>query len=64
VPVTVIYGGADTVVPPGQSRTVAGRAAGPVRVVALPGADHNDAALIHGPEVVAAVVDAAPRAGG
>jgi hypothetical protein len=64
VPVTVIYGGADTVVPPGQSRTVAGRAAGPVRVVVLPGAEHNDAALTHGPEVVAAVVDAVPKAGG
>ncbi len=63
-PATVIYGGADTIVPPDQSRAVADRAAGPVRVVVLPGADHNDAALTHGPEVVAAILDAAGRAGG
>ncbi len=56
VPTAVIYGGADGVVPPEQSREVAERAAGPVHVVALPGADHNDPALVHGAEVVDAVV--------
>ncbi len=56
VPVTVIYGDADTVVPPELSRAVSDRA----RLVRLPGADHNDAALIHGPEIVAAVAAAAP----
>ncbi|MCA2218324.1 alpha/beta hydrolase [Jidongwangia harbinensis] len=55
VPTTVIYGTADTVVPPAQSRSVAERAAGPVRTVVLPGADHNDPSLTHGPEVIAAV---------
>lgn len=55
-PVTVIYGGADTVVPPALSRAVGDR----VRLVHLPNADHNDAALAHGPEVVAAVAGAAP----
>jgi hypothetical protein len=58
-PVTVVYGTADSVVPPGQSRTVADRAGGPVRVVTVPGADHNDATLIHGEPVVAAVTDLA-----
>jgi uncharacterized protein len=52
-PITVIYGGADTVVPPELSRAVCDRA----RFVELPGAGHNDAALTYGPEVVAAVVD-------
>ena len=55
-PITVIYGGADTVVPPEQSAAVSDRA----RFVRLPGADHNDAALTDGPRVVGAVVDAAP----
>ncbi|MEU4744165.1 alpha/beta fold hydrolase, partial [Actinosynnema sp. NPDC023658] len=39
-PVTVVYGTADTVVPPGQSRAVA-TAAG-ARAVEVTGADHND----------------------
>jgi fermentation-respiration switch protein FrsA (DUF1100 family) len=56
VPVTVIYGGADTIVPPELSSAVSERA----RFVRLPHADHNDAALTHGPEVVAAVAGAAP----
>jgi fermentation-respiration switch protein FrsA (DUF1100 family) len=60
VPTTVVYGSADTVVPPGQSRTVAQRAAGPVRVVVVDGADHNDPELADGPRVVAAVVALAP----
>lgn len=55
-PVTVVYGGADTVVPPEFSAAVSDRA----RFVRLPDADHNDAALTDGPRVVAAVVDAAP----
>jgi uncharacterized protein len=56
VPVAVVYGDADSIVPPGQSRRVAELAATLVRVTALAGADHNDPALVHGPEVVAAVV--------
>jgi fermentation-respiration switch protein FrsA (DUF1100 family) len=55
VPTTVIYGTADTIVPPAQSRSVAERSAGPTREVALPGANHNDPSLTHGPQVIAAV---------
>lgn len=64
VPTTVVYGTADTVVPAALSRTVADRAPGPARVVVVDGADHNDAALTHGPQVIAAVVAAADRIGG
>ncbi|MGC9668640.1 alpha/beta hydrolase [Planosporangium sp. 12N6] len=61
VPTVVIYGTADSVVPPGQSRTVATRAGGPLRVVAVEGADHNDPVLLDGAPVVGAVVDLADR---
>jgi hypothetical protein len=64
VPTTVIYGGADSVISPADSRTVAQRAAGPVRVVVLDDADHNDLELIHGPLVVQAVTELADRVGG
>ena len=60
VPTTVIYGNADTVVPPEQSRAVADGAGGPVRVVLLDGVDHNDALLTHGPQVINAVTEGAP----
>ncbi len=53
VPTSVVLGTADTVVPPEQSRTVA-QAAG-ARVVEVQGADHNDPALTHGPQLIAAV---------
>ncbi|HET8662070.1 MAG TPA: alpha/beta hydrolase [Micromonosporaceae bacterium] len=56
VPTAVVYGTADSVVPPEQSRAVAERAAGPVQVTAVAGADHNDLALFAGPQVVDAVV--------
>jgi fermentation-respiration switch protein FrsA (DUF1100 family) len=59
VPTLVVYGTADTVVPPGQSRAVADRAAGPVRVVAVEGADHNDASLLTGRRLIDAVADLA-----
>ncbi len=64
VPTTVIYGDADSVIAPADSRTVAQRAAGPVRVVVLDDADHNDPELIHGPPVVRAVTELADRVGG
>jgi uncharacterized protein len=60
-PVVVIYGTADSIVPPAQSRTVAEHAAGPVRVVAVEGAGHNDAVLLTGPQLIAAVRDLAAR---
>jgi len=56
VPTVVVYGTADSVVPPAQSRAVAARAGGPVRLVAVDGADHNDEALSTGSAFVAAVV--------
>jgi fermentation-respiration switch protein FrsA (DUF1100 family) len=55
VPTTVVYGTADTIVPAEQSREVARRAAGPVRVVEVSGADHNDRALVHGAHLIEAV---------
>jgi uncharacterized protein len=56
VPTAVIYGDRDTIIPPEQSRTVAQHAAGPVQVTEVAGADHNDLALLAGPELVTAVV--------
>lgn len=60
-PVAVIYGSADSIVPPNQSRAVAGVASSLKDVVEIAGADHNDVRLVHGPEVVAAVVGIADR---
>ncbi|MGH3823564.1 MAG: alpha/beta hydrolase [Pseudonocardiaceae bacterium] len=57
VPTVVVYGSADVVVPPEQSAAVAAAAGGPVRAIEVVGADHNDAALNEGNEVIAAVVD-------
>jgi fermentation-respiration switch protein FrsA (DUF1100 family) len=58
-PTLIVYGTADTVVPPAQSRTVAGKAAGPVRVVAVEGADHNDASLLDGRQLIDAITELA-----
>ncbi|MEU6641366.1 alpha/beta hydrolase [Saccharomonospora sp. NPDC046836] len=57
-PVTVVYGTADSIVPPEQSLDVARRAQ--ARTVAVAGADHNDAVLVDGPELIGAVVDLLP----
>jgi uncharacterized protein len=57
VPTTVVYGAADSIVPPEQSAAVAAAAGGPVRVVEVMGAHHNDAALLEGNELVTAVLD-------
>jgi uncharacterized protein len=54
VPVTVIAGGADEIVPVEQSRAVADAAG--ASYVEVPNARHNDTALIGGPAVVDAVV--------
>jgi fermentation-respiration switch protein FrsA (DUF1100 family) len=56
VPTVVVYGTADSVVPPDQSRAVADAAAGPVEVVEIRGANHNDPVLLAGSRVVDAVV--------
>ncbi len=60
-PVTVVYGGDDTIVPPGQSRTVSVAARAIADVVEVPGADHNDTALLDGGLLVSAVVAMADR---
>jgi fermentation-respiration switch protein FrsA (DUF1100 family) len=59
VPTTVIYGTADTIVPPEQSRAVAEAAAQLHDVIEVPGADHNDAVLLDGEAVVDAVLELA-----
>ncbi len=59
VPTAGVYGSADTRVPPEQSAAVAAAAGGPVRAVEVVGADHNDAALLEGNELVTAVLDLA-----
>jgi uncharacterized protein len=58
-PTLIIYGTADSIVPPAHSVIVADNAAGPVRVVAVEGADHNDASLLNGPQLIDAVADLA-----
>ncbi|MEH1124199.1 alpha/beta hydrolase [Micromonospora sp. CPCC 206061] len=61
VPTVVVYGTADSIVPPAQSRAVADHAPVLARVVAVDGADHNDMALLSGEQLVSAVVDLADR---
>lgn len=61
VPTTVVYGTADTTVPPEQSRAVAQAAGGPVRTVEIPGAGHNDPVFLTGEELIDAVVKLAER---
>jgi pimeloyl-ACP methyl ester carboxylesterase len=55
VPVAVVAGGADEVVPVEQSRTVASAVG--ASYMELAGARHNDAILVSGPAVAAAVVE-------
>jgi fermentation-respiration switch protein FrsA (DUF1100 family) len=59
VPTTVVLGTADTIVPPAQSRQVAAAAATLHRRVEVPGADHNDRALLDGDALVDAVIELA-----
>jgi uncharacterized protein len=54
VPVTVIYGDRDSVVPSELSARVADEATTLVERVVIPGADHNDAVMF-GPQVADAV---------
>jgi uncharacterized protein len=58
-PTVVVYGTADTIVPPAQSQAVADRAARLVDVVTID-ADHNDPPLTSGAALVRAVVALAP----
>jgi fermentation-respiration switch protein FrsA (DUF1100 family) len=57
----VVYGTADSIVPPAQSIAVAKAAAGPVRLIAVDGADHNDASLLAGAQLLDAVQEIADR---
>ncbi len=61
VPTVVVYGSADTIVPPEQSQHVAALAGGPVEVVRVEGADHNDIVLAEGSQLIGAVVTLADR---
>jgi len=54
-PLLVVAGDQDTVVPYAQSRRVFDAAAEPKRFVTIAGADHNDAALADGPDVIEAI---------
>ena len=54
-PTIVIYGSADTTVPPEQSRMVADHAALATRVVVVDRADHNDPALSRKPAIDAVI---------
>ena len=65
VPVAVVLGDEDDIVPPHLSRTVAEAARAAPRAVievVVPGADHNDAALASGSGLVDAVVEVARAA--
>jgi uncharacterized protein len=64
VPTTVVYGDADSIVPPEQSREVADAGAGDVRIVAINGAGHNDAPMFAGAELIEAVIELSERAVG
>lgn len=61
LPVTVVLGTEDSVVPADQSRAVAAAAA--AELVEVDGADHNDRVLLDGEDLVDAVVALAGRAG-
>lgn len=67
VPVLVIAGSEDRIVPPDQSRRVHAAAGGEAQLVVVDGARHNDYALLADEEMVDAVDDfiaaAVPRAG-
>jgi len=52
-PIAVVYGTADSIVPPSQSAAVAKKAS--VTPVVVEGADHNDQVLLDGPPVIGAI---------
>jgi fermentation-respiration switch protein FrsA (DUF1100 family) len=56
VPTTIVYGTDDAIVPAELSRAVAAAAGGPVRLIEVEGADHNDRALLDGAELIDAVL--------
>jgi fermentation-respiration switch protein FrsA (DUF1100 family) len=59
VPITVVYGTEDSIVPPEESRRSVVGARGPIRLVVVEGADHNDPALLNGDALMQAVMELA-----
>jgi len=55
VPLLVLAGSQDTIIPIAQSREVFDAASGPKRFVTVAGTDHNDLELAHGPVLIEAV---------
>src|SRR5215213_1509307 len=56
VPLLVIAGERDQIVPTALSRRLYDAASAPKRSVLVPGADHNDAALLNGPQTVGEIL--------
>lgn len=52
MPTMVIAGDEDSIVPVDQSREIFDAAPGPKELFVIPGADHNDASLVSGPEMI------------
>ena len=61
VPTVVVYGSTDTVVPAEQSRAAAAASPALLRAVRVEGAEHNDAVLLDGREVLDAIHALVPR---
>jgi pimeloyl-ACP methyl ester carboxylesterase len=59
VPITVVYGTEDSIVPPEESRRSVAATRGPIRLVAVEGADHNDPDLLNGEALIQAVMELA-----
>jgi len=55
-PTLVIAGDHDSIVPVGQSRQIYDAAPDPKQWLVIPGADHNDPALVGGPDMVGALL--------
>jgi fermentation-respiration switch protein FrsA (DUF1100 family) len=60
-PVAIVAGDRDGIIPITQSRAVFDAAREPKTWTVVRGADHNDASLAHGPQVIDAVEHIAPR---
>lgn len=61
VPVLVIAGSEDGIVPPAQSRAVYDAASDPKQILEIPGTGHNDRAMLDGEELIETVVDFVTR---
>ena len=60
-PVVVVAGSNDSIIPIAQSRAIFDAARGPKSWTVIEGADHNDAALVHGSAVIDAALDMVSR---